>query len=214
MVDEGLEWIEYPLELLMERHLATAVIDQESGEVLYDTVAALDEAKLKKMIEQGIDTIEIINDLADGTDKSIINAFVADNEALRLLKQTEEIDDENVLSAIRIYKVMRPGEPVTPEAAKSFLRQLFFDPERYDLTKVGRMKMNHKLGLDIPEYTTVLTAEDLINTVKYLIKVKNGKGISMTETTWVTEELEPLGSFLVMSYTKGSSRCKKPSETR
>ncbi len=76
---------------------------------------------------------------------SIINAFIADNESLRLLKQTEEIDDENVLSAIRIYKVMRPGEPVTPEAAKAFLKQLFFDPERYDLTKVGRMKMNHKL---------------------------------------------------------------------
>jgi len=176
LIDEGLEWIEYPLETLMERHLATAVIDQESGEVLYDVVTPLDEAKLKKMIEQGIDKIEIINDLAEGTDKSIINAFIADNESLRLLKQTEEIDDENVLSAIRIYKVMRPGEPVTPEAAKAFLHQLFFDPERYDLTKVGRMKMNHKLGLDVPAYATVLTAEDLINTVKYLIKVKNGQG--------------------------------------
>ncbi len=176
LIDEGLEWIEYPLETLMERHLATAVIDQESGEVLYDVVTPLDEAKLKKMIEQGIDKIEIINDLADGTDKSIINAFIADNESLRLLKQTEEIEDENILSAIRIYKVMRPGEPVTPEAAKAFLHQLFFDPERYDLTKVGRMKMNHKLGLDVPEYATVLTAEDLINTVKYLIKVKNGQG--------------------------------------
>jgi DNA-directed RNA polymerase beta subunit len=176
LIEEGLEWIEYPLETLMERHLASAVIDQESGEVLYDVVTSLDEAKLKKMIDQGIDRIEIINDLAEGTDKSIINAFIADNESLRLLKQTEEIEDENVLSAIRIYKVMRPGEPVTPEAAKAFLRQLFFDPERYDLTQVGRMKMNHKLGLDIPEYVTVLTAEDLINTVKYLIKVKNGHG--------------------------------------
>jgi DNA-directed RNA polymerase beta subunit len=176
LIDEGLEWVEYPLDILMERHLATPVIDQESGEVLYDVVSSLDEAKLKKMIEQGIETIEIINDLEDGADRSIINAFIADNESLRLLKQTEEIDDENVLSAIRIYKVMRPGEPVTPDAAKAFLRQLFFDPERYDLTKVGRMKMNHKLGLDIPEYATVLTAEDLINTVKYLIKVKNGQG--------------------------------------
>jgi len=176
LIEDGLEWIEYPLDILMERHLATPVIDQESGEVLYDVVTPLDEAKLKKMIEQGIDSIEIINDLADGADRSIINAFIADNESLRLLKQTEEIDDENVLSAIRIYKVMRPGEPVTPEAAKAFLRQLFFDPERYDLTKVGRMKMNHKLGLDIPEYATVLTAEDLINVVKYLIKVKNGQG--------------------------------------
>ena len=176
LIDDGLEWIEYPLEILMERHLATPVIDQESGEVLYDVVASLDELKLKKMIEQGIETIEIINDLEEGADRSIINAFIADNESLRLLKQTEEIDDENILSAIRIYKVMRPGEPVTPDAAKAFLRQLFFDPERYDLTKVGRMKMNHKFGLDIPEYTTVLTAEDLINVVKYLIKVKNGKG--------------------------------------
>jgi len=109
LIEEGLEWIEYPLETLMERHLAAAVIDQESGEVLYDVVTPLDEAKLKKMIEQGIDKIEIINDLAEGTDQSIINAFIADNESLRLLKQTEEIDDENVLSAIRIYKVMRPG---------------------------------------------------------------------------------------------------------
>ncbi len=176
LIEEGLEWIEYPVETLMERHLATAVIDQESGEVLYDVVTPLDETKLKKMIEQGIDKIEIINDLAGGTDKSIINAFIADQESLRLLKQTEEIDDENVLSAIRIYKVMRPGEPVTPEAAQAFLKQLFFDPERYDLTQVGRMKMNHKLGLDVPEYATVLTAEDLINTVKYLIKVKNGQG--------------------------------------
>jgi len=176
LLDEGLEWVEYPVEVLMERHLAKPVIDQESGEILYDVVTPLDEAKLKKMIEQGIETIEIIDDLADGADMSIINAFIADTESLRLLKQTEEIEDENVLATIRIYKVMRPGEPVTPEAAKAFLKQLFFDPERYDLTKVGRMKMNHKLGLDTPEYTTILTSEDLIQTVKYLIKVKNGQG--------------------------------------
>jgi len=176
LIEEGLEWVEYPVETLMERYLAKAVIDQESGEVLYDVVSSLDEAKLKKMAEQGIDTIEIANDLAEDTDSSIIKAFIADQESLRLLKQTEEIEDENVLAAIRVYKVMRPGEPVTPEAAKAFLKQLFFDPERYDLTKVGRMKMNHKLGLDIPEYVTVMTAEDIIHTVKYLIKVKNGQG--------------------------------------
>ncbi len=174
--EEGLEWIEYPLEVLLERYLSKAIVDSESGEVLYDAVTALDEAKLKKILDSGISEIEIANDLADGCDNSIIGAFVADNESLRLLKQTEQLEDENVLSAIRIYKVMRPGEPVTPEAAKTFLNQLFFDPERYDLTRVGRMKMNHKLGLDIPEYVTVLTSEDLINTVKYLIKVKNGQG--------------------------------------
>jgi len=71
---------------------------------------------------------------------------------------------------------MRPGEPVVKEAAKSFVNDILFNPERYDLTKVGRMKMNHKLSLDVPEYVTVLTSEDIIKTAKYLIKVKNGQG--------------------------------------
>ena len=130
LIDDGLEWIEYPVDILMDRYLSSPVIDQESGEVLYDSVTALDENKLKRMVEQGVESIEVIDDLAEGSDRSIINAFIADNESLRLLKQTEEIEDENLLSAIRIYKVMRPGEPVTPEAAKAFLKQLFFDPER------------------------------------------------------------------------------------
>jgi DNA-directed RNA polymerase beta subunit len=176
LLEDGLEWIEYPLEVLMERHLAQPIIDQESGEILYDVVTQLDEAKLKKIIDTGIDKVVIADDLAENADGSIIKAFIADNESLRLLKQTEEIEDENVLAAIRIYKVMRPGEPVTPDAAKKFLESLFFDPERYDLTRVGRMKMNHKLGQNVPDYVTVMTAEDIINTVKYLIKVKNGQG--------------------------------------
>jgi DNA-directed RNA polymerase beta subunit len=176
LIDEGLEWVEYPLEILIERHLSAPIFDQESGEILYDVVTPLDEIKLKKIIDAGVESFFIADDLAEGADDSIIKSFIADQESLRLLKQTEEIEDENQLAAIRIYKVMRPGEPVTAEAAKSFLKQLFFDPERYDLTKVGRMKMNHKLGFDVPEYVTVLTAEDIIMTVKYLSKVKNGSG--------------------------------------
>ncbi|MCF6243512.1 MAG: DNA-directed RNA polymerase subunit beta [Sulfurovum sp.] len=209
LIDEGLEWVEYPLEVLMERHLATAVIDQESGEVLYDVVTPLDEAKLKRMIEDGITSIDIINDLAEGADKSIINAFIADTESLRLLKQTEEIEDENILSAIRIYKVMRPGEPVTPDAAKVFLKQLFFDSERYDLTKVGRMKMNHKLGLDIPEYATILTSEDLINVVKYLIKVKNGKGQIDDRDHLGNRRIRAIGELLGNELHKGLIKMQK-----
>jgi DNA-directed RNA polymerase subunit beta len=172
----GVEWVEYPVEILMNRFLASPIIDSESGEILYDTLTQLDENKMVKLIEIGCKEIEIANDLAEGVDDSIINSFIADNETLKLLKQTEGIEDENDLAAIRIYKVMRPGEPVTKEAAKQFVNQLFFDPERYDLTKVGRMKMNHKLGLETPEYVTVLTNDDIIKTAKYLIKVKNGQG--------------------------------------
>jgi len=176
LVEGGLDLVEYPLELLMERHNASTIFDPESGEVLYDALSTLDELKLKKLLDLGFDNFDIANDLAAGVDDSIINAFKADSESLKLLKITEGIDDENDLSAIRIYKVMRPGEPVTKEAAKDFLKKLFFDPERYDLTRVGRMKMNHKLGVDVPEYVTVLTYEDVIKTVQYLIKVKAGHG--------------------------------------
>ncbi len=176
LADEGLKWIEYPIETLMDRFLAAPIIDKESGEVLFETLTQLDETKLAKIIEIGEESIEIANDLAPGVDDSIINSFLADVETLKLLKQTEEIEDENDLAAIRIYKVMRPGEPVTKEAAHAFVQDLFFNPERYDLTRVGRMKMNHKLSIEVPDYVTVLTTEDIINTVQYLIKVKNGQG--------------------------------------
>ncbi|ADN08367.1 DNA-directed RNA polymerase subunit beta [Sulfurimonas autotrophica] len=176
LLDDGVKEVQYPLEILLERYLAESIIDPETGEVLFDTMTHIDETKLKKMAEIGVTEFKIANDIAEGVDSSIINAFNADADSLKLLKQTEEIEDENDLAAIRIYKVMRPGEPVTKEAAKIFVNQLFFDPERYDLTQVGRMKMNHKLGMNIPEYVTVLTHEDIIESVKYVIKVKNGQG--------------------------------------
>ncbi|WP_281951964.1 DNA-directed RNA polymerase subunit beta [Nitrosophilus kaiyonis] len=174
--EEGLKFVEYPVDILIDRFLASPIIDQTSGEVLFDTLTQLDENKLKKLIDLNVEELYIANDLASGKDRSIINSFIADQESLKLLKQTEGIEDENDLAAIRIYKVMRPGEPVTKEAAKAFVKQLFFDPERYDITRVGRMKMNHKLGLKVPEYVTVLTSEDIIKSVQYLIKVKNGQG--------------------------------------
>ncbi len=174
--EQGLEYLEYPLEVLMERYLAKPIYDTETGEVLFDAVTQLDENRLKRVLELGIDKFEIADDLAPQSDSSIIKAFAAEQESLRLLRQSEGIDDENTLAVIRVHKVMRPGEPVTPEAAQEFLRQLFFDPERYDLTEVGRMKMNHKLDLNIPEYVTVLTNQDVISTLKYLIKVKKGIG--------------------------------------
>lgn len=176
LLEKGLEWIEYPVEVLLNRHLAEPIIDKKTGEVILEALVQIDESKLKKIIDAKIKGFVIANDLALGYDSAIINSFTADNESLRLLKQAEKIDDENDLAAIRIYKVMRPGEPVTKEVAKQFVRQLFFEPERYDLTRVGRMKMNHKLGLSIPDYVAVLTHEDIVETVKYLVRVKNGQG--------------------------------------
>jgi DNA-directed RNA polymerase subunit beta len=174
--EEGLKWVEYPTDTLLDRYLASPIIDSESGEVLFEALTQLDDTKLSKLIEMGLEEIEIANDLAENVDSSIINSFLVDQENMKVLKQSEEIDDENALAAIKIYKVMRPGEPVTKEAAETFVHDLFFNPERYNLTKVGRMKMNHKLSINVPDFVTVLTSEDIINTVLYLVNVKNGLG--------------------------------------
>ncbi|QFR50049.1 DNA-directed RNA polymerase subunit beta [Sulfurimonas lithotrophica] len=208
-IEDGLTDVQYPLEVLLDRYLAEAIIDPETGEILFDTMTHIDETKLKKLAEIGVTEFKIANDLADGVDSSIINAFNADADSLKLLKQTEDIEDENDLAAIRIYKVMRPGEPVTKEAAHAFVNQLFFDPERYDLTEVGRMKMNHKLDMDIPSYMTVLTHEDIIKSVKYVIKVKNGQGHIDDRDHLGNRRIRSIGELLVNELHNGLVKMQK-----
>ncbi|WP_419767423.1 DNA-directed RNA polymerase subunit beta [Arcobacter sp.] len=209
LVDGGLKLVEYPVELLMDRSTAGTIFDPESGEVLFDSLTHLDELKLKKLLDLGFDSFDIANDLAEGVDDSIINAFAADAESLKLLRQTEQLEDENDLAAIRIYKVMRPGEPVTKEAAKDFVKKLFFDPERYDLTKVGRMKMNHKLGVNVPEYVTTLTYEDVIKTVQYLVKVKSGHGHIEDRDHLGNRRIRAIGELLANEMHSGLIKMQK-----
>lgn len=208
LVADGLKFVEYPLEVLVSRYLASPVYDKESGEVIYDTLTQLDENKISKIIETQ-STIDIANDRAAGVDTAIINSFLQDAEMLKLLRQSENVDDENDLAAIRIYKVMRPGEPVTKEAAKAFVNDLFFNPERYDLTSVGRMKMNHKLSLDVPEYVSVLTREDLIKTAKYLIRVKNNDGVIDDRDHLGNRRIRSIGELLANELHLGFVKMQK-----
>ncbi len=208
LLEDGLEYVEYPLELLLERYTADPIYNQESGEISYDILSSLDETKISEILTSQ-KTITIVNDLAKGVDSSIVNSFLQDTESLKALQQSEEVDDENDLAAIRIYKVMRPGEPVVKEAAREFVRDLFFNPERYDLTKVGRMKMNHKLGLDVPEYVTVMTSEDIIRTAKYLIGVKNGEGFIDDRDHLGNRRIRSIGELLANETHKGLMRMQK-----
>ena len=208
LVADGLKFVEYPLEVLLSRYLASPIYDKESGEVIYDTLTQLDENKIAKILNSE-SSIDIANDRAAGVDTAIINSFLQDAETLKLLRQSENVDDENDLAAIRIYKVMRPGEPVTKEAAKAFVNDLFFNPERYDLTSVGRMKMNHKLGLDVPDYVNVLTREDLIKTAKYLIRVKNNDGVIDDRDHLGNRRIRSIGELLANELHLGFVKMQK-----
>jgi len=208
-IQEEHKYVEYPIEILIDRHLAEPIYDPLTGEVLFDTLTILNEVKLKKIIESQIDEFKIVNDLADGVDDGILRAFHQDIETLKILRQTEGIEDENDLARIRIYKVMRPGEPATPQTAKELFEKLFFDPERYDLTKVGRMKMNHKLGLDIPDEVTVLTYQDIIKTVQYLIGVRNGVGQIDDRDHLGNRRIRSIGELLANKLQDGLAKMQK-----
>jgi DNA-directed RNA polymerase subunit beta-beta' len=177
LLEDNLTFIEYPDKLLQGRFLAhDLTIKVDGEEKTYPYLTQIDEKLIEELFVAKVKGITIIDDSDKGVDPSIINSFDADEDVLKLLAKQYEIEDEIALSNIRIYMVMRPGEPVTKEVAAKFVNQLFFDPERYNLTKVGRMKLNHKLHLDTPEYLTVLTPEDIVKTVKYLMSVKNAQG--------------------------------------
>jgi len=208
-IQEKYEYVEYPIELLIDRHLAEPIIDPVTGEVLFDTLTVLNEVKLKKIAESQIENFKIVNDLADGVDDGILRAFHQDIETLKILKQTEGIENENDLARIRIYKVMRPGEPANPQTAKELFEKLFFDPERYDLTKVGRMKMNHKLGLNIPDNVTVLTYQDIIKTIQYLIGVKNGVGQIDDRDHLGNRRIRSIGELLANKLQDGLAKMQK-----
>ncbi len=116
--------------------------------------------------------------------------YGSDEEILELLADELKLDEydliKNTLSRdstkseaealIELYEKMRPGEPASVDTARDYLHQLFFDPRRYDLDKVGRYKLNRRLKLDLPEDLTILSREDLVETVRYLIRLQNGEG--------------------------------------
>ncbi len=109
------------------------------------------------------------------TEKEINDALVDKEQKRKMLKEAPLKSKEE--SLLEIYRKLRPGDPVTKEGAEVYLNNLFFNPKRYDLGRVGRHKMNVKLGINVPESKRVLTKEDILESLKYLIKLNNGEGM-------------------------------------
>jgi DNA-directed RNA polymerase subunit beta len=153
-----------PEEFLLGRILAHDVIDKETGEVVALVNEEITETTLAKLREVGIGKINTlyVNDLNHGP----------------FLSQTLRIDETtDVMSAqVAIYRMMRPGEPPTEEAVKSLFGSLFYSPERYDLSVVGRMKFNRRVGRTELTGPLTLSNEDIIAVIKILVELRNGRG--------------------------------------
>ena len=168
--DSKIDRLPVDLEELVGKVAAHDVVDKETGEVVLEVNEEVTEAKLEKLREAGIEQFNIL--FIDGLN---VGSYLRDTLLAEKVKTTED-------SIMEIYRRLRPGDPPTLETAKTLFHNLFFNPERYDLSKVGRLKLNYKFYRDLAEDqrpsldTAVLTPQDILETVRHLIELKNGRG--------------------------------------
>ncbi len=153
-----------PTEYLEGKILAHDVVDTETGELLAAANAELTPELIEALIAGGIETIRtlFVNDLDRG-------AFISNT--LNIDPSTTRLE-----ALVEIYRMMRPGEPPTKEAAENLFQNLFFNPDRYDLSDVGRMKFNRRVGRDHSEGGGVLDRSDILAVLQTLIDIRNGYG--------------------------------------
>ena len=151
----------------MERPVAKPVVNKETGEILAEANLEITDDLLSQFRKAKIKQFKVI--FFDG---------LAVGPYLRNTLLIDKVSNEEE-ALLDIYKRMRPSEPPVLEAAQSFLHKLFFDPETYNLSEVGRLKINYKFGFSFDEVsleTKVLTKQDIVHIVKTLIDLKNGRG--------------------------------------
>ena len=164
MEKEGLKSLELPLEYAVGKVLANDIVDKESGEVIAMANDELTLELLEKLQQAGIKEFDTIytNDLDRGP-------FISNT--LRIDSTTTELE-----ALVEIYRMMRPGEPPTKESAENLFQNLFFSADRYDLSAVGRMKFNRRVGREEVTGPGVLDREDILEVARVLIDIRNGEG--------------------------------------
>ncbi|XYH98955.1 DNA-directed RNA polymerase subunit beta [Sorangium sp. So ce1128] len=170
MKEAKLERLSLEPEELVGKVAAHDIVDPETGEVVVEVNEELTEAKLERLRDANIEQFRIL--FIDGLN---VGSYLRDTLLTDKVKTMED-------SILEIYRRLRPGDPPTLETAKTLFHNLFFNAERYDLSKVGRLKLNYKFYRDVPEEErpgldlTVLTPQDILETVRHLIELKNGRG--------------------------------------
>ncbi|MCP4467723.1 MAG: DNA-directed RNA polymerase subunit beta, partial [Halieaceae bacterium] len=171
--------LEIPVEYLYGRALAKDVIDEKTGELAVECNTELSEEVLEKLGELGVKKIETLY-----TNELDCGPFISDT-----LRQDST---RNALEAlVEIYRMMRPGEPPTKESAENLFQNLFFSADRYDLSAVGRMKFNRRLGRDEVTGIGILDKEDIVDVLQTLVGIRNGQGM--------VDDIDHLGNRRVRS---------------
>jgi len=175
----GVKQLDVPFEFLYGKVLSNNVVDKETGELLANANDEITEELLQGLLDAGIKKITTLftNDLDHG-------AYIS--TTLRIDPSTSQLEAQ-----VEIYRMMRPGEPPTKEAAQNLFKSLFFTPDRYDLSAVGRMKFNKRLGREEVTGDGILSNEDIVDVLRELVAIRNGHG--------VVDDIDHLGNRRIRS---------------
>jgi DNA-directed RNA polymerase subunit beta len=164
MAEAGIKKIVVPDEFMIGRIVAHNLINAETGEVLANANDEITEDLLAKLADSGIEQFQTL--------------YVNDLDRGAYISSTLRIDEtaDQWASRVAIYRMMRPGEPPTEDAVENLFHGLFYSDERYDLSAVGRMKFNRRVGRDEIEGAGTLSNEDIVDVVRILVELRNGRG--------------------------------------
>ncbi len=200
--DAGLKTLLLAPEALTGKYLAKDLVNFQTGEIYAEAGDELDPVLLAALEEQGFDTLEVL-DIDDVT----VGAYI--RNTLRVDKNTARED-----ALFDIYRVMRPGEPPTVEAAEAMFKSLFFDSERYDLSSVGRVKMNMRLELDCPDDVRVVRKDDVLAVLKTLVGLRDGRGEIDDIDNLGNRRVRSVGELLENQYRVGLLRMERAIKER
>ena len=202
IAEDGVKALKATDEDLYGSYLAEDVVNMETGEIYLEAGDELDEKKLKTLAEAGIDAFNVLDIDHVNVGAYIRNTLAAD--------KNESRQD----SLFDIYRVMRPGEPPTMETAEAMFQSLFFDSERYDLSAVGRVKMNMRLGLETEDSVRVLRKEDVLEIVKTLVDLRDGKGEIDDIDNLGNRRVRSVGELMENQYRLGLLRMERAIKER
>ncbi|MBI1308245.1 MAG: DNA-directed RNA polymerase subunit beta [Proteobacteria bacterium] len=160
--EAGVKWVAQTNEDLKGRFLATSLVDKETGEVLFEAGTEVSDEVLAAVEKLGMKEFKILK-----VDHLNVGAYVRNTLQVDKTNSPEE-------ALVEIYKVMRPGEPPTVETSTKLFNGLFFDTDKFDLSAVGRMKLNARLGLKSPDDQRILQREDFVETLRALHRIRDG----------------------------------------
>ncbi len=221
LVSAGVKFIPVEVEDIVGRIASRDIVDPNTGEIILECNLVLSREKLDEISARNISNFKLLLIEAMGSffRETLINDRIGNEETKVIAEYRKENPDSSATNMtlnakIEIYKRLKPGDLPTVDTANAFIDELFFTPERYDLSRVGRLKLNRKLGFDVPLDHTTLRKEDILEVVRYLVLLRNGQGSVDDIDHLGNRRVRSVGELLENQYRIGLLRMERAVKER